>query len=78
MRKFYSYDYQESYKNMILANKTYIADLDQGKTLTASASTEGETRYWQARMYYRIDNGSWEEKMTGTYLVDGQGNNLNG
>lgn len=70
----YSSDtYQESYQNMTLASQNSILDLDQGHTLTTSASTNGEQKYWQARAYYKIDRKDWQEKTTETWLIGGDG-----
>lgn len=70
----YSSDtYQDSHSNMVLENKQYINDLDMGKKITAKASTNGIQRYWKGRMYYKIDNKDWQEKVTKTWLCDADG-----
>lgn len=71
-----SLTYAVSYHEMERKNVSYIADLDIGKILTTSAPINGETRYWQGRVYYRIDGGKWEEMMTEVVLYDGNGNRL--
>lgn len=65
--------YQDSYKNMTLENRQYINDLDMGKSITASASTNGTQRYWKGRMYYKVDSKDWQEKVTSTWLCDANG-----
>lgn len=73
----YSSDtYQESHLNMTLVSINNIDDLDMGKTIVAEASTGGVQKYWQARMRYKIDNGSWENRNTTTVLYDAEGNYL--
>lgn len=70
---YYSNTYQESYENMELAVRKYISDLNMGEKIYATASTNGETRYWMARMRYRLDNNEWQSKTTSTLLLDGNG-----
>ena len=65
--------YQESVENMTLAASNSIHDLDQGKTVTASASTDGKKSYWKARTRYKIDNKSWKEKFSETVYMDENG-----
>lgn len=65
-----------SYQEMERKNVSYIADLDIGKILTTSAPSNGETRYWQGRAYYRIDGGGWQETLTEVVKYDGNGNLL--
>ena len=64
---------QESYQNMTLESSNYIADLDTGKTLTTYAPINGVKRYWQARIYYKVDNNDWKEKLTSVWLIDVDG-----
>lgn len=73
---YYSYEYQESYTNMTLAERNYIYDLDQGKTIQAVGNTNGQTMYWQARARYKADSADWKELVTSTLLYDGDGNYL--
>ena len=68
-----SLTYQESYETMQFESGHYIGDLDQGETLTTYASTNGVQKYWQARLYSKIDNGSWNNKTTNVLLIDGEG-----
>lgn len=64
---------QESVENMTLAASNSIHDLDQGKTVTASASTDGKKSYWKARTRYKIDNKSWKENFSETVYMDENG-----
>lgn len=64
------------YYDMERQNVSYIADLNIGETLKTSASSGGETRYWQGRAYYRIDGGAWDEMLTEVVKLDGEGNLL--
>ncbi|MCH5164044.1 MAG: hypothetical protein J1F36_03420 [Clostridiales bacterium] len=65
--------YQESYRDMTMESSNYIADLDMGKTLTTYAPINGVKRYWQARIYYKVDSNDWKEKVTSVVLVDVDG-----
>lgn len=70
----YSSDtYQESYQNMNLVSANSINDLNMGQTLTTRVSTNGEQKYWKARMYYRMDSKDWVEKVTKTMLFSADG-----
>ena len=71
-----SYSYQQSYEDMTLVGSNYISDLDMGDSITVSASTGGIQKYWKARMYFKIDSGSWQEKTTNTFLYDANGNEV--
>ena len=71
-----SEDYQEAYSTMTLMARDNIRDLDMGKTISVSVNTNGETRYWQARMRYKFDNNDWVAKTTSTFLYDGNGNEI--
>ena len=73
---YYSYDYQESYTTMTLAERNYIYDLDQGEILQAIGNTNGQKLYWQGRLRYKADSAEWREMNTSTFLCDGDGNNL--
>lgn len=68
--------YYESYLNMELVSVNNTSDLNMGKSISASSSTNGKVKYWQGRMRYKVDSGSWKEKNTGTYKCDGAGNNI--
>lgn len=72
-----STNYQESYTNMELMAIDNIRDLNMGNSISVSVSTNGETRYWQARMRYKFDNNDWVAKTTSTFLYDGNGNEIN-
>ena len=70
----YSSDtYQESYTNMTLESRNYINNLKMGQTVTATASTNGQQKYWKGRMYFNIDNKGWDEDVTTTWLCDPNG-----
>ena len=70
----YSSDtYQESYTNMTLESRNYINNLKMGQTVTATASTNGQQKYWKGRMYFNIDNKGWDEEVTSTWLCDANG-----
>ena len=69
--------YQESYSNMTLVSSEYTGDLDLGVSITAYGSTNNTQKYWQGRMYYKIDNGAWEERVSGTLLFSASGNPIN-
>ncbi len=70
----YSSDsYQDSWQNMTLVSQNSITDLDMGKSISTSASTNGMKKYWQARTYYRIDKKDWSSRNTATYLFDENG-----
>lgn len=75
---YYSDNFETDYYRMTLAARDYTYDLDQGNTLTVTASTGGKTRYWKGRIYFKIDDKDWDEKMTNTILVDGDGNYISG
>lgn len=64
---YYSEEYYESYSDMTLAARNTIADLDQGESISASASTGGKQLWWQARMRYKKDNDTWKEMYTNSY-----------
>ena len=70
---YYSSEYHESYKDMILAERNYIYDLDQGHTIQAYGSTNGETLYWAARARYKADESEWREVLTDVIRCDGAG-----
>lgn len=75
---YYSYEFEENYQYMTLVAKEYIGDLDQGNTLTVTATTNGETLYWKARVNFKRDNNVWKEQVTDTFLIDGDGNYISG
>ena len=65
--------FKESVADMTLAASNYIYDLDQGKTITATASTDGKQSYWKARAYYKVDNKPWQETFSETVLFTADG-----
>ena len=70
---YYSTTLTTDYNNMTLAATAHSSDLDFGQTLTATASTGGEQRYWIGRMYYKIDTNDWESKTVGPVLYSASG-----
>lgn len=68
-----SESFKESVADMTLAASNYIYDLDQGKTMTATASTDGRQSFWKARAYYKIDNKPWQETFSETVLFTADG-----
>ncbi len=69
-----SYDLQDSVSSMTLIASNNIYDLDQGETLSVTASTEGRQSFWKARASYKIDNKPWQERLSETVLFDKDGN----
>ncbi len=69
-----SYDLQDSVSSMTLIASNNIYDLDQGETLSVTASTEGRQSFWKARARYKIDNKPWKESLSETVLFDKDGN----
>lgn len=65
--------YQDDFANMTLVAENYIYDLDQGKSLTATASTDGKQSYWRARGYYQRDSSGWKEVVSETILYTADG-----
>lgn len=59
--------YEENHENMTIVSRVASLDLNMGETLVAEGYTNGEDKYWQGRMRYKIDEGDWESKDTGTY-----------
>lgn len=70
---FSSDTYCENYQDMTLVAQNYIYDLDQGNTVTATASTNLQQKYWKYRAYYQIDNKGWQENISDTLLFDEYG-----
>ncbi len=63
-----------SYEEMTLERRIYKGDLNQGKELVARASTDGEQRFWMARMTSNVDGSGKQDKLVGPMLFDGNGN----
>ena len=70
---YYSTTFTTDYQDMTLACYSYASNLGRGDTLTATASTGGEQRYWIGRMYYSIDNREWESRIVGPKLYSSTG-----
>lgn len=67
---------QQSYNNMTLKSEAYVSDLDIGKTLTTTCSTQGQTLYWKAVVVYKKDSSDWKTIETASILFDGNGNKV--
>ncbi|MDE7439785.1 MAG: hypothetical protein K2N23_04685 [Clostridia bacterium] len=65
--------FKENVAEMTLAASNYIYDLDQGETITATASTEGKSSYWKAKARYRVDNKAWSENFSETVYFNADG-----
>lgn len=65
--------YENTYTKMKLEKRASIADLDQGHILEVTASTNGEQKYWRARVYYNMDQGEWKSQETDTLLYSPEG-----
>lgn len=65
--------YYESYRDMTLVSSDMTDDLNMYRSISASASTNGQQMYWQGRMRYQINSGEWRDAVTGTcfYTADG-------
>lgn len=67
----YSFDtYQTTYSETDLEAREYIEDLNMGKTLTASASINGKSRYWMAVARFQLDGGARKTAQTDAYYVE--------
>ena len=51
-----SQKYEDNVSAMTLVASNYIYDLDQGETLSVTASTEGRQSFWKARARYKIED----------------------
>ena len=71
-----SVDYTTDPSEMQLERRIYIGDLDQGKSLVARASTDGEQRFWYAIMDADIDGQNEQRKTLGPWLFDAGGNRI--
>ena len=67
---------QQSYNNMTLKSEAYVSDLDIGKTLTTTCSTQGQTLYWKAVVVYKKDSSDWKTIETASILFDASGNRV--
>ena len=65
--------YQENYEDMKIVSRADSLDLNMGETIVADGYTNGEDKYWQGRMRYKIDADDWKSKVTGTFHFDGEG-----
>lgn len=69
-----SVNYTTNYSDMRLVAENYTADLDKNQTIKVTATVGDSSMYWIARMYYRVDKKSWEERIVGPALYDNNGN----
>lgn len=69
-----SYFETDDWSQMTFEASAYIYDLDQGEILTATATTNGETKYWLAYAKYRCNNDDWQYVQSDPVLFDGDGN----
>ncbi len=62
-----------SYLDMELVERKSALDLNMGESISITVSTQGRQRYWCARMRYKIDNDSPDERVTMIclYAADG-------
>ena len=69
--------YQDSCDNMTFAGSNYIDDLNIYKSIEILSSTNGEQKYWRAKVRYKLDNKEWQSLETRTILVSADGKILN-
>ena len=74
---YYSTSFTVDYQDMELVCFDHSSNLALNDTLTVTASTGGEQRYWIARMYYKIDDREWENRITGPVLCSATGELIN-
>lgn len=67
--------YTEDLDEMEMKCVSVAPDLDMGHEITAWAPHE-TTMYWRAEMNYYDDDGVYQTRETGTYLIDANGNIL--
>lgn len=65
--------YTSSYTDMTLVATESVSNLAEGDSLVCTASTEGKSMYWNAVMCYKVNNGSWKYRSTGTVLASATG-----
>ena len=71
---YYSSTYTTDYESMTMSTMAYTPDLDMGHSLSVDAKTNGEQRYWLARVRYNENDSGWQEIITGPVLLDANGN----
>lgn len=71
---YYSSTYTTDYETMTMPTMAYTPDLDMGHSLSVDAKTNGEQRYWLARVRYNENGSGWQEIITGPVLLDANGN----
>ena len=72
----YSSDSQTYYENMELESINYTNDLNIFKEISTSAYTNGETKYWVARVRYKRDNKDWHTATTDAIKLNGAGQQI--
>ncbi len=70
---YYSTFLTTDYTDMTLAASAYTSNLARGSSISATAATDGEQRYWISRMYYKIDNKDWESRVVRPVLYSSTG-----
>ena len=65
---YYSETFTDDHNEMTLVDYAFDGQLSKGESLTVTAQTEGEKRFWVARIYYKINDGKWEELIAGPIL----------
>lgn len=71
-----SYDFQEYHSDMELVDEAIKSDLNIFKTFSLSVPTNGEQKFWMARMRYKVDDNDWQEKVTNCILYSAEGEEL--
>ena len=65
---YYSETFTADHNEMTLADYAFDGQLSKGESLTVTAPTGDEERFWIARIYYKINDGRWEEMFAGPIL----------
>ena len=65
---YYSTEFTVDHDEMTLAGYAFDGELKKGETLSVTAPSEGEESFWIARIYYKINDGRWEEMFAGPIL----------
>ena len=59
-----STDFTVDYQDMSLIGYGFDGDFQKGKSLTVTVDAEGEGKFWIARIYYKINDGAWKERVS--------------
>lgn len=65
--------YQNTSSNMRYENSAMTKDLDIYQSISLTLSTNGQQRYWRARLRYKFDDANWAYKETETVLYNANG-----